>query len=182
MLKGAGENLTLNHFPSQSLPLLLSLHMAEAERNDPIIPAQACSPHLLFKEGEYSDGKQGPCGSQGVVCQLKRLGGLKPRQCPPPAGFFLLHLSLLSFSAFHHPALCDPAVQVQFRLRPCEIKEKRKSTKERKKINFLSGRVIKELKEAGRHIGTVFYKGLKEESKLYLDLNIKIAFLFAEEE
>lgn len=50
--------------------------------------------------------------------------------------------SLLSFSAFHHQALGDSAVQVQFRLRPHKIKEeggKKYKKKEREKINFLSG-------------------------------------------
>lgn len=97
------------------------------------------------------------------MCQLKRLRGLKLRQCPPPAEFFLLHLSLLSplsFSAFHRQALGDSAVQVQFRLRPHE-KKKRAVQKERKKINFLSGRVKKGMKEAGRYIGTVFCFALK---------------------
>lgn len=45
------------------------------------------------REGEYSDGKQGLCGSRAVVCQLKRLRGPKLLQCPPPAEFFLLRPS-----------------------------------------------------------------------------------------
>lgn len=150
-MKGAGENLTLNHFPSRSLPLFLSSHMAEAGRKDPIIPAQACSPRLSFKEGEERGNilmeSRASVAALAVVCQLKRLRGLKLRRCPPPAEFFLLHLSLLpllSFSAFHRQALSDSAVQVQFRLRPCGIKKKkRRAQKEREKINFLSGRVKK---------------------------------------
>lgn len=40
---------------------------------------------------------------------------------------------LLSFSAFHHQALCDSAVLVQFRLWPHEIKKKRRGTKRERK-------------------------------------------------
>lgn len=148
--------------------------MAEAERNDPIIPAQACSPRLWFKEGqregEYSDGKQGLCGSRAVVCQLKRLRGPKLLQCPPPAEFFL-PLPRLPFSAFHRTPLCESAAQVQLRLSPHEIKNTEEHKRDRTD-EFLE-REGKKRAERRRHTQVLYHFKLKEEPKLHLDLFIK---------
>lgn len=53
--------------------------------------------------------------------------------------------------------------------------------KEREKINFLSGRVQKAVKDAGRYIGTVFSFALKGKPELHLALHFQVFFIGAEE-
>lgn len=96
------------------------------------------------KRGGIFWWKAGPLWQPSSCVPAEKTLRAEAAAVPTTCWVLSLHLSLLSllsFSSFHRQALGDSAVQVQFRLRPHEIKKKRRVQKEREKINFLSGRV-----------------------------------------
>lgn len=144
-----------SHFESFPLPVPAIVPVSHTwQRQRERILLSRTKPVLLVyrlkrgeEKGEYSDGKRGPLWQPlAVVCQLKRPSGpkaaavpttcwaLSPSSLPSPCAFFLC-LSPSSVQWLSGPGLIQAEAS-------WHKKEKKKEgpKRDRKKINFLSGR------------------------------------------